>query len=278
MKKINTIKVKDYEIAITGINEDDYISLTDIAKIKSNEKPADVIIAWIKRVETIKYLTLWEQLNNENFKLVDFNDFKSKPGENAFTMSPQRWILLTNAIGIRSKRGKYGGGTFAHRDIALEFASWISPEIRLYIIKEFQRLKIKESEESEWRGNRLLSKINYLMHTDAVKKYLVPVLLSQQQINYIYASEADMLNVALFGKKAKDFKEENPELKGNMRDYASILELAILANLEYKNSELIRQGLSQKERLIILNKDANEQKELFNNHKKKICRDTNIGL
>ena len=190
--------------------------------------------------------------------------FKSKPGENAFSISSRKWIELTDAIGIKSKPGKYGGGTFAHKDIALEFASWISPEIKLYIIKEFQRLKYIESEKKEWENKRLLSKINYLLHTDAIKEKLRLVNLSSEQIHYIYASEADLLNVALFGLKAKEWKEKNPDEPGNMRDYASIIELAILSNIEYYNSLLIKENISQKDRFLILNKEANRQKELFN--------------
>lgn len=209
-------------------------------------------------------MTIWERLNNENFKPTDFEGFRSKPGENAFTISPKKWIEITNAIGIKVKSGRHGGGTFAHRDIALEFASWISAEVKLYIIKEFQRLKLQESEQLEWHGKRILTKLNYLIHTDAVQKYLVSVELSNEQKSYIYATEADLLNVALFGKTAKGWRETNPGKEGNIRDYANTIELAILSNLEYLNSILISKKLSQKDRLILLNKEANRQKELFN--------------
>ena len=213
---------------------------------------------------------LWESINNLNFNSVEFDPLLSEAGKNSFTMSPTRWINDFNAVGIRTKATK-NGGTFAHRDIALEFASWISAEVKLYIIKEFQRLKIEESEQLEWQGKRLLTKINYLIHTDAIKKYLIPIELTDAQKSFIYASEADMLNVALFGMRAKDWKDNNPDKKGNIRDYASTIELAILSNLEYHNSLLIKENISQKERLITLNNEANREKELFNkNNVKKI--------
>ena len=203
-------------------------------------------------------------MNNPNFKPADFDGFKSRPGENAFTISPQKWVQLTNAIGIKVKSGRYDGGTYAYRDIALEFASWISVETRLFIIKEFQRLKIQETEQLEWQGNRLLTKLNHLIHTESIKEFLITVELTSEQKNYIYANEADLLNVALFGKTAKEWREANPDKAGNIRDYANTIELAILSNLEYLNSMLIAQSLSQKERLIRLNKEGNRQKELFN--------------
>ena len=266
---MKNIVVKDTIINITGVNDDDYVSLTDIARFKTDGETNPVIANWMRRVDTLEYLKLWEQINNENFKPTDFEGFKSKPGENAFTISPKKWIELTNAIGIRVKSGK-NGGTFAHRDIALEFASWISAEVKLYIIKEFQRLKIEESEELEWQGKRMLTKINYLIHTDAIKEYLIPVELTDVQKSFIYASEADMLNVALFGMRAREWQEKNLDKKGNIRDYASTIELAILSNLEYHNSLLIKDGIVQKERLIVLNKEANREKELFNKNNVKV--------
>ena len=261
---MNKITVKNIEINITGISDEDYISLTDLAKLKNEEMPNDVIRHWLRRVDTLNYLHLWETLNNQNFKPADFGGFKSKPGENAFIISPQKWIQLTNAIGMKVKSGRYDGGTYAYRDIALEFASWISVETRLFIIKEFQRLKIQETEQLEWQGNRLLTKLNHLIHTDAIKEFLITVELSSEQKNFVYANEADLLNVALFGKTAKEWREANPDKIGNIRDYANTIELAILSNLEYLNSMLIAQNLSQKERLIRLNKEGNRQKELFN--------------
>ena len=266
---MKNIVVKDKIINITGISDDDYVSLTDIARLKTDGETNSVITNWMRRVDTLEYLKLWERINNANFKPIDFEGFKSKPGENAFIISPKKWIELTNAIGIRVKSGK-NGGTFAHRDIALEFASWISPEIKLYIIKEFQRLKLEENEQLEWQGNRLLSKINYLIQTDTIKNYLLPVTLSEAQKTYVYASEADLLNVALFGMRAKEWRDQNPENKGNIRDHSSAIELAILSNLEYHNSLLIKQGVSQKERLIIMNEEANNQKELFNKNNTKL--------
>ena len=261
------ITVKKWEIVVTGASEEDFVSLTDLARIKNSEYPADVIKNWLRLRSTIEYLGVWEQLNNPHFKLVEFDQFKSESGKNYFVMTPTKWSAKTGAIGIRTKNGKYGGGTFAHRDIALEFASWISPEIKLYIIKEFQRLKAKESDLVEWRGKRLLTKLNYLIHTNAVKEYLVPVHLSGEQKNIIYANEADLLNVALFGKTAKQWRSQNPTKKGNIRDYASTIELAILSNLEYLNSMLIAQHMSQTQRLSMLNEEANREKEVFNANK-----------
>ena len=253
---MKNIVVKERIINITGSGDDDYISLTDIARIKNPIEPKDVVKNWMRLRSTLEYLGLWEKINNPNFKGVEFDPLLSESGKNSFTMSPTRWSTEFNAIGIKTKPTK-NGGTFAHRDIALEFASWISAEVKLYIIKEFQRLKLEESEQLEWQGKRMLTKINYLIHTDAIKKYLIPVNLTEEQKSYIYASEADMLNVALFGMRAKEWKDNNPDKKGNIRDYASTIELAILSNLEYHNSLLIKESISQKERLITLNNESN---------------------
>lgn len=269
---MNTIKVKDFDIAITGISDDDYINLTDIARIVNPEFPTYVVRNWMRLKSTIEFLGVWEKLNNCNFNLTEFDQIKTESGSNHFVMTPSKWIKLTFATGIKASRGKYSDGTFAHRDIALEFASWISAEVKLYIIKEFQRLKIQESEQLEWQGKRLLSKLNYLIHTSAVKEYLVPVELTSEQKNYIYASEADLLNVALFGKRASSWREENQDKKGNIRDYASTVELAILSNMEYLNSMLISQNVVQSERLILLNKEANREKELFNKSNLKLLK------
>jgi hypothetical protein len=258
------IKVKGSFINITGIGDDDYVSITDIAKLKADGDPNDIIVNWLRRVDSLDFLALWERLNNPGFKPVDFEGFKSKPGTNAFTISPKRWIELSNAIGIKVKSGRYGGGTLAHRDIALEFAGWISPEIKLYIIKEFQRLKIQEAEQLDWSGKRLLTKVNYLIHTESIKDNLIRVDLTPEQKNFVYASEADLLNVALFGMTAKQWREANPNKKGNIRDYASTIELAILSNLEFQSAKLIEAKMSQSERLVSLNEEANREKELFN--------------
>ena len=264
---MDTIKVYEHDISITGIRDDDFISLTDIARIKNKEDPRYPIQNWLRLRNTIEFIGLWEIINNQSFNRVEFDAVKSETGKNSFVMTPSKWISLTNSKGIRVKSGKYGG-TFAHKDIALEFASWISPEVKLYIIKEFQRLKVKESEAIEWHGKRMLSKLNYLIQTDAIKQYLILISLTKEQINYVYASEADLLNVALFGMKAKEWKDKNKDKKGNLRDYASVIELGILSNLEYENSRLISLGLSQKDRLITLNKEANREKEIFNRNNK----------
>lgn len=258
------IKVKGSLINITGIGDDDYVSITDIARFKTDGSTRDVIVAWLRKVDTIEFLTLWEKINNPDFKPVDFDLFKSKPGSNAFTISPQKWIELSNAIGIKVKSGRYGGGTLAHRDIALEFAGWISPEIKLYIIKEFQRLKIQEAEQLDWNGKRLLTKVNYLIHTESIKDNLIRVSLTPEQKNFVYASEADLLNVALFGMTAKQWRAANPNKKGNIRDYASTIELAILSNLEFQSAKLIEAKMGQSDRLVSLNDEANREKELFN--------------
>lgn len=218
---------------------------------------------------TIEYLGVWEKLNNSEFNLTEFDQIKNASGSNAFVMTATKWVKETNAIGVKPSRGKYSQGTFAHRDIALEFASWISAEVKLYIIKEFQRLKVQESEQLEWHGKRMLTKLNYLIQTDAVKEHLVPVELSYEQKSYIYANEADLLNVALFGQTAKEWREANPDKEGNIRDYANTIELAILSNLEFLNAQLITNKIQQKERLIILNKEANREKTLFNKNNEK---------
>ena len=251
MKK-ETIEAKGVSIQVyTEDFKNDYISLTDIAKYKNNE-PNDVIRNWLRSKDTIEFLGLWEIINNPNFKPVEFDGFKKEAGSNAFTLSPQRWIEKTNAIGIISKSGRYGG-TFAHSDIAMEFVSWISAEFKLYIIQDYKRLKSDENSKLSlnWNLNREISKINYKIHTDAIKTYLLGDL-TKEQLSYKYASEADMLNVALFNKRAKEWREENPKLKGNIRDYASLNELLVLANMESYNAILIEKGIEQKERMIEL--------------------------
>ena len=255
MKK--TIIVKGKEIVVFSQNEEEYISLTDIAKYKSPDAPADVVKNWTRRKDTIEFLGLWEEINNPDFKLVDFDQLLSQAGSNAFVLSPQKWINRTNAIGLISKSGK-GGGTFAHKDIAFEFSSWISAEFKLYLIKEFQRIKTEEYERLKlgWDVKRELTKINYKIHTDAIKENLIPPEISQKDAKTIYASEADILNKALFGKTAKEWSDTNPSEKGNMRDYANVIQLVCLAGLESLNAEFIRQEISQLERLIKLNQIA----------------------
>jgi len=241
-------------------DENDFISLTDIARYKNPDEPKDVVKNWMRNSSTIEFLGLWEKLNNPNFKGVEFDSFIHEAGANAFTLSPKKWISATNAIGIISKAGR-SGGTFAHKDIAFEFASWVSAEFKLYIIKDYQRLKSDENSRIslEWNVNRVISKINYKIHTDAIRDNLIPHLVSKKQQIYTYANEADVLNVALFGKTAKEWKEQNPGVKGNMRDEASIQQLIVLSNLESMNAELIKQEIPQKQRLVILNKMAIEQ-------------------
>lgn len=272
---MSKIIVKDKEITITGFSDDDYVSLTDIAKFLNNDDPRYPIQNWMRLKDTIDYIGLWETLNNPNFNRVEFDTFKKEYGRNSFVMTPSKWIKSTNAIGIKSKAGKYGGGTYAHRDIALEFASWISPEIKLYIIKEFQRLKSLESDKLEWRGQRLIVKLNYLINTEAISKYLITINLTTEQKNEIYASEADILNVALFGMTAKQWRTANPNKEGNIRDYASTIELAILSNLEFHNAKLIEENIPPQTRLIILNNEANKEKELFNKNNEKVLKITN---
>ena len=258
--KKDTIEAKGFAIQIyTEDFKNDYISLTDIARYKNVHEPKDVVKNWLRVRDTIEFLGLWETIHNPSFKGVEFDSFRKEAGTNAFTLSPQRWIENTNAIGIVSKSGR-GGGTFAHPDIAMEFASWISAEFKLYLIQDYKRLKSDENSKLSlgWNLNREISKINYKIHTDAIKEYLLKDL-TNEQLSYQYASEADMLNVALFNKRAKQWREENPDLKGNMRDYASLNELLVLANMESYNAILIGKGMDQKERMIELRKLARTQ-------------------
>ena len=253
--------VKGIDVRYSRINQNDYISLTDIAKFKNANSPKDVVKNWLRSKETIAFLGLWETLNNPDFKGVEFDSFKSEAGYNAFTLSPEQWVEKTNAIGITTSRGRYSQGTFAHKDIAFEFASWVSVEFKLYFIYEYQRLKSEEQKALEWTAKRELAKINYRIHTDAIKENLVVPNLSKKQISFVYASEADMLNVALFGKTACEWKIMNEDLKGNMRNYASVEQLLVLANLESYNAILIEQNIPQAERIVLLNKTARKQLE-----------------
>jgi len=238
---------------------DDYLSLTDIAKYKS-EDPAATIQNWMRSRDVIEFLGLWETLHNPDFKPLEFEGFKSQAGSNAFTLSPKRWLEATAAIGMYSKSGR-NGGTFAHRDIAFEFASWISAEFKLYIITDYQRLKTDENSRLSlnWNMNHEISKINYRIHTDAIKEHLIVPELPKQYQSFTYATEADVLNVAMFGMTAKQWREANPNLDGNIRDHATLQQLIILSNLESLNAEMIKQGIGRNNRLVELNRIAKEQ-------------------
>lgn len=262
MAKSTDLQVKDVLVRSLKMGNMDYICITDIAKQKNPIEPKDVVKNWLRLKNTLEYLGLWEKLNNPSFKGVEFDPLLKDAGSNAFTMSPSRWIELTGAIGIVTKNGA-GGGTYAQKDIAFKFASWVSVEFELYLIKEFQRLKEEEHKQVGWSAKRELAKINYHIHTDAIKQNLIPPELTKEQINYVYANEADVLNVALFGITAKQWRDANHDLKGNIRDYAAINELICLSNMENLNAVFINEGLSQKERLIKLNQIAIQQMKVL---------------
>jgi hypothetical protein len=297
MNKKEIITVQGTEITVISSNNDDYISLTDMAGYKDTLDARIVVSNWMSSRYTleflgiweqvnnpdfnrmafhtvknadfsINYMGLWERMNNPDFNLTGFREVKMLSTETGFALSPKQWIAMTNAIGIVSKAGRYGGGTFAHRNIAFEFASWLSPEFKYYLISEFERLKIDEQQQKslEWNLQRTLSKINYRIHTDAIKEHIIPNIVTKEQISYTYAEEADLLNVALFGKTAKQWRDENPDLKGNVRDAATLEQLVVLSNMESINALLIGQGLSQGERLVQLNAVAiTQMKSLTNN-------------
>lgn len=260
----STLNVNDNVVSVLNIEGEDYISLTDLARYKNSDNPGDVIIKWMSNKSSFDFYSLWEELSNEDFKLAESREFKMDSSTQSFTMSPSRWIKETNAKGIISKRGKYGGGTFAHPDIALEFASWIDPAFKLYLIKEFERLKYKESiqQKVEWSVRRSLVKTNYKIHTDSIRENIVPRLTDKQKA-FAYASEADVINVALFGMTAKEWRKCNPEQDGNIRDSANILYLVVLSNLEVLNANMIEEGKSQKERLEKLNFIARKQLQIL---------------
>ena len=258
MAKTTNIRVKEISIRTLKVNGADYISITDIAKQKNPVEPKDVVKNWMRSKNTLEYLGLWEILNNPAFKGVEFDPLLKNAGSNAFTMSPSRWVELTGAIGIITKKGT-GSGTYAQRDIAFKFASWVSVEFELYLIKEFQRLKEEEQKQIGWSAKRELAKINYRIHTDAIKQNLVPAKLTKEQINHVYANEADVLNVALFGMTAKEWRDANKFLKGNIRDYASINELICLSNMENLNAVFVNEKMFQSDRLIKLNQIAVQQ-------------------
>jgi hypothetical protein len=258
-----TINVENTSVTILKENNEDYISLTDMANAKNGEsRAADIIKNWIRTRFTIEFIGTWEVINNPSFKVVEFDHFKTQAGLPSFVLSVSEWIERTNAIGFIVKKGKYGG-TYAHKDIAFEFGSAISVQFKLYLINEFQRLKEKEQQQRGWSAKRELAKINYLIHTDAIKEHLIPETISKKQASVVYANEADVLNVALFGKTAKEWREKHPKLKGNIRDHAHLNELICLSNLENINALLINENIKQSERLIKLNLIAIKQMTLL---------------
>ncbi len=261
---MSKVKVLEQEIRLYSHKEEDYINITDVARYK-NPKRSDYIISnWLRNRNTIEFLGIWERLNNPNFNSIEFDGIKNQAGLNSFILTPKRWIEQTQAIGIISKAGRYGR-TYAHKDIAFEFASWISVEFKLYLIKEFQRLKEEERKTLGWDIKRNLAKINYRIHTDAIKENLIPTKLTNQQVSLVYASEADVLNLALFGQIASDWRKKNPDKKGNMRDYANVSQLICLSNLENLNAIFIQDGLKQQDRLGKLNLIAIQQMKLLLN-------------
>ena len=265
-KKTRSLNLLNSTVGVRTIDKPNYISLTDIARHRNPQHSDDLIRNWLRNRNTIEFLGIWERLNNLGFKPVEFDGFRKQAGLNSFTLTPKQWIERTGAVGIVSKAGRYGG-TFAHKDIAFEFATWISVEFKLYLIKEFQRLKEEEFKQLGWDIKRNLAKINYRIHTDAIKENLVPRQVTKAQLNHIYASEADVLNVALFGLTAKKWRENNQSKKGNIRDYANVSQLICLSNLENLNALFINEGMAQKDRLIKLNAIAIQQmKRLTDDH------------
>jgi len=256
------IKVLTTEVSVLKMNDNDYICLTDMARHKDPMRTDYIIQNWLRNRNTIEYLGIWEHLYNPGFNPIEFDGIRNQSGLNSFVLTAKQWIEKTGAIGIKSKAGRYGG-TYAHKDIAIEFAAWISQEFKLYLIKEFQRLKQDEQKQVGWNLKRNLAKINYHIHTDAIQENLIPANITSRQMDMIYAQEADVLNVALFGMTAKQWRESNPELKGNIRDYADISQLICLSNLENLNAHFIHEGLSQSERLVKLNQIAIHQMRLL---------------
>lgn len=274
-EKKATINVQGTAITILSQKEDDYVCLTDMAKRFGGD---DLIYSWMRNRNTLEFLGIWEQMHNPGFKGGEFETFKKEAGLNSFHLTPKKWIEATQAIGIQSRAGRYGGGTYAHKDLAFEFGSWLSPEFKLYLIKEFQRLKEDENRRLslEWNLNRTLSKVNYRIHTDAIKENIIPANITKEQEQYIYANEADVLNVALFGLTAMQWRKANPGKAGNVRDYSTVEQLLVLANLESMNAEFIRMGLPQGERLRKLNAIAIQQlKSLVGNDNLKKLGDGN---
>ena len=262
-KKTTSITVQDVPVTIMNVDQRDYISLTDMARARTDAgRAADVIKNWLRARSTLEFLGTWEIMYNPNFKVVEFDHFKSEAGLHTFTLSAKEWIEKTNAVGIYVQAGRYGG-TYAHKDIAFEFAMWISPEFKVYLIREFQRLKEEEQKQLGWSAKRELSKINYRIHTDAIKQNLIPAEVTAKQASIIYANEADVLNMALFGMTALEWRDKHPDLKGNIRDYASINELICLSNMESLNAVFIQDGIPQRERLIRLNRIAIQQMQVL---------------
>lgn len=260
--KNKKIDVQGREVVINTVNNEDYISITDIAKYKDEKRTDYIIQNWLRNRNTIEFLGIWEKLNNPDFNPIEFEGFRNQAGLNSFVLTSRKWIEATNAIGIVSKPGRYGG-TYAHKDIAFEFASWVSVEFKLYLIKEFQRLKDQEQGQLDWNIKRNLTKINYRIHTDVIKENIIPKELSGKEKNFIYASEADVLNMALFGMTAKEWRENNPDKAGNIRDYANVSQLVCLSNLESLNAVLINDGMEQSQRLEKLNKIAISQMKIL---------------
>lgn len=268
MAKSTQLKVQDNDIAVTTFNSEDYICITDMAKAKDDDsRAADIIKNWIRTRTTLEFLGTWEKIYNPSFNVVEFDHFKNQAGLPSFVLSPKLWVEKTNAMGIFSKSGRYGG-TYAHKDIAFEFGAAISAEFKIYLIKEFQRLKEEEnkSHNLDWNVSRTLAKVNYRIHTDAIKEKLIPEELERSKVQHVYASEADLLNMALFGMTAKEWRDQNPDTEGNIRDHSSIEQLVVLSNLESINAMLINQGIEQSDRLKQLNQLAIQQmKSLLNN-------------
>jgi hypothetical protein len=257
-RKNREIEVLDTPVKVSRIEEEDFISLTDIARHRDSERGDYIIQNWLRNRNTIEFLGIWEQLNNSGFNSIEFDGIRNQAGLNSFSLTPKRWIARTGAVGIIAKAGRYGG-TYAHKDIAFEFAAWVSVEFKLYLIKEFQRLKETEQEQLGWDIRRNLARINYRIHTDAIKENLIPPELTPQQVNLVYATEADVLNMALFGMTAKQWRDANPDEKGNIRDFANGAQLVCLANMEGLNAHFIHEGIDQSERLMRLNRAAIQQ-------------------
>lgn len=264
MAKANKIEVEGSEISVVKNQNEDYVSLTDMAKFKNAENTGLVISHWLSTRFAVDFLGIWEQINNPDFNLTEFSNIRFNAGSNGYVLSAKQWIERTNAIGIISSAGRYGG-TYAHKDIAFEFGSWLSPEFKYYLIREYQRLKEEEQKQLGWSAKRELAKINYRIHTDAIKQNLIPPELTPAQKSFVYADEADMLNVAMFGVTAKEWREANPDLKGNIRDYATINQLICLSNMENLNAVFINDGMPQSERLEKLNKIAIQQMKVLEN-------------